>query len=364
MRGGKDVSYVSVIIPCYQAEPYIDRFMDCLLRQTIGFENLEVILVNDGSMDGTLGRLMWWESKYPEQIILINCEKNYGPGYAKNLGFQYATAEYVAFQDVDDVMADSFYEKLYGKIQEGFDWVSAKLMRAPANAVPDFKEPVRKRDMEYHRGPDESFAFMDLAKDTCNGIFGSLLIRMFRKQFIEENEIYFPEGLKYEDNYLSVKCSIFSNHVYIIDEILYCYYMNPNSIISSSNQHHLDRMAIEEMILELYKENGLFEKYYEQIEWKFIKKYFCDTWFAIFVKMDYIPDILSTMRKKIYDTFPNYMKNPYIVKMGIFDQMLLKMLEPEEVYTVEELEYIKEGYLKDSARAYVYLEKKKRGIQF
>lgn len=354
--------YISVIIPCYHAERYIERCMGCLLRQTIGFKNLEVIFVNDGSVDGTLGKLMWWENEYPEQIILVNCEKNYGPGYAKNLGFQYATAEYIAFLDVDDLIADSFYEKLYGKIREGFDWVSAKLMRAASNEAPDFKAPDRKKDVERHRRPDEIFVFEDLSKDSCNGIFGPLPARMFRKQFIQENEIFFPVGLKYEDNYWSVKCNIFSNHIYIIDEILYCYCINPNSIITSDNKHHLDRMAIEEMKLELYREHGLFQKYYETIERDFIKKYFCDTWFAIFVKMDDIPEILAAMRQKIMDTFPDYLKNPGIKNLPVLDQALLKLLEPEEVYTVEELKYIKEGYVKDSVRAYVKLEKKRRGI--
>lgn len=66
---------ISVIIPCYNAQKYIDRCMDCLQKQTIGMENLEIILVNDGSTDATLGKLMLYEQKYPEQILLVNCEK-------------------------------------------------------------------------------------------------------------------------------------------------------------------------------------------------------------------------------------------------------------------------------------------------
>ena len=111
-----DVPYLSIIIPCYNAVNYIDRCMECLRNQTIGFENLQVILVNDGSTDFTLGKMLFYENMFPEQMVVINCEENRGQGAAKNTGLNYAQADFVAFLDVDDVIAESFYEKLYKKI--------------------------------------------------------------------------------------------------------------------------------------------------------------------------------------------------------------------------------------------------------
>ena len=101
--------YISVIIPCYNAANYVERCMERLLSQTIGFENLEIIFINDGSLDATLGKLMQYEMKYQDQVILINCDKNYGQGAARNTGLKYASAEYIGFLDVDDVIADTFY---------------------------------------------------------------------------------------------------------------------------------------------------------------------------------------------------------------------------------------------------------------
>lgn len=67
---------VSVIIPCYNVELYIDRCLNSVVNQTIGLDKLEIICVNDASTDGTWEKLCSWEKKYSENIILINCTEN------------------------------------------------------------------------------------------------------------------------------------------------------------------------------------------------------------------------------------------------------------------------------------------------
>lgn len=343
---------ISVIIPCYNAQKYIDRCMNCLRNQTIGMENLEIILINDGSTDATLGKLMLYEQKYPEEILLVNCEKNQGQGAARNIGIGYASADYIGFLDVDDVIADSFYEKLYQKMtEEKYDWVSAKFVHIPPEEEPDFSPPLQKRDREYHCRPEECMLFQKLGTGMYNGSFGALPARLFRRGFVTEHEIFFPEGLMYEDNYWGAKCGIFTKNACILDEILYCYYKNTDSVVSSRNAlYHLDRMKIEEMVAELLKEQGLFEKFHEEIEGRFIRLYYCGTWLAVFLKMDTIPDILPVMKQKINELFPNYRENSYVKRLSALDQMLLKLLDDEEGYTAAELEVIKEGYVKDFLR--------------
>ncbi len=62
---------ISVIVPCYNVENYIDRCMNSLISQTIGLDDLEIILVNDASTDGTLSLLQEWEKEYPDNIMVI-----------------------------------------------------------------------------------------------------------------------------------------------------------------------------------------------------------------------------------------------------------------------------------------------------
>ena len=93
---------ISIIIPCYNAQQYLDRCLLSLVNQTIDLDKLEIICVNDASTDGTWDKLCSWESRYPENFLLVDCEKNGKLGRARNIGLSYATGDYIAFLDADD----------------------------------------------------------------------------------------------------------------------------------------------------------------------------------------------------------------------------------------------------------------------
>jgi glycosyltransferase involved in cell wall biosynthesis len=104
---------ISVIIPCYNVEAYIDRCLESVMSQTIGLEHLEVIAVNDASTDRTLEKLYQWERRFPENIMVITYEKNIRQGGARNIGLQYASGEYIGFVDADDWIDSAMYQKLF-----------------------------------------------------------------------------------------------------------------------------------------------------------------------------------------------------------------------------------------------------------
>lgn len=106
---------ISVIVPVYNAEKYIDRCMESIYAQT--FKDYEIILVNDGSTDNSDGIC----KKYQEQddrVIYIKKE-NEGAGSARNRGIECAKGEYLAFPDVDDWLGPNMYEELYGLAKTG-----------------------------------------------------------------------------------------------------------------------------------------------------------------------------------------------------------------------------------------------------
>ena len=86
---------ISIIIPCYNVESYLDRCFESLKHQTLGFEQMELIFVNDASTDGTLDKLTALESQYPENIIVINFTENRRQGTARNVALEYASAPYI-----------------------------------------------------------------------------------------------------------------------------------------------------------------------------------------------------------------------------------------------------------------------------
>ena len=111
---------VSVIIPIYHPKrEYIDRLMDSIVRQTVGIEKIEAIMVSDGDQtEETKGILSFWEEKYPENILVIYYEENRKPGYARTLGMEYARGKYIAFADQDDWLSLEIYRLLVEKAEE------------------------------------------------------------------------------------------------------------------------------------------------------------------------------------------------------------------------------------------------------
>ena len=107
---------VSVIIPVYQVENYLERAVDSVLAQTL--EEKEIILVDDGSPDGSPEICDRYARQYPEMIRVIHKE-NQGLGMARNTGVDAARGEYLAFLDSDDTVEPEMYEEMYEKAREG-----------------------------------------------------------------------------------------------------------------------------------------------------------------------------------------------------------------------------------------------------
>ena len=101
---------VSVIVPCYNVENWLDQCLQSLVSQTL--KQIEIICVNDGSTDSTKEKLTAWQSKYPTTIKLIN-QENGGLANARNAGMQIAQGEYMGFVDSDDWVADTMFAKMY-----------------------------------------------------------------------------------------------------------------------------------------------------------------------------------------------------------------------------------------------------------
>ena len=101
---------VSVVVPIFNVEEYLERCVKSLLNQTL--DDIEIILVNDGSEDKSGEIAQDFSNKYPEKIIYVE-KKNGGLSDARNYGMKFATGEYIAFLDSDDYIEKEAYEKMY-----------------------------------------------------------------------------------------------------------------------------------------------------------------------------------------------------------------------------------------------------------
>ncbi len=112
---------LSVIVPCYNVEPYLDRSLGCLERQWNGRDDYEIILINDASTDGTIDKLNEFKQRHPNNVVVIDKTVNAGAAEARNSGLDVARGMWIVFFDPDDALVDNAYAMLL-EMTQGKDY--------------------------------------------------------------------------------------------------------------------------------------------------------------------------------------------------------------------------------------------------
>ena len=189
---------ISIIVPIFNVEKYIRKALDSILNQTIGLENLEVIMVNDSSTDKS-GDIINGYAKEYENFVAIHLPKNSGgAGKPRNVGIENSSGKYLMFLDPDDFYARDICETLYNKITtENVDVVFS-------NFYYNINGITQKNGLYF-----ENFNEMKLKSiDDYPKLLithPSLWSKIYTRKFIIENDIKFPEDLFSEDRIFVLK---------------------------------------------------------------------------------------------------------------------------------------------------------------
>ena len=343
----RDEIILSIIIPCYNSENYIDRCMQSVVNQTIGLERLQIITIDDASTDGTLKKLIDWKKLFPKEITVISYKENLRQGGARNIGIQCADGEYLGFVDSDDWIEPDMYEILYKKTKDKkYDVVRGKFKREHFYGENEIIND-NQEDFSYEFENKNGWYIYDAPNVGNNGEFGGICTAIYLKERILKNKVWFPENIAYEDNYWGSILNLYTRNMYIVDRILYHYFINSHSTVTEKNAlHQLDRLNIEVLKVEEFKQRGAFGTLYTNLEFEFIQLFYLNTLYIIFTRFDFIPDIYEFMKYKIYLYFPDFMKNPKIAECNQRERLLLSLLEIPRILSIDELERIKKAYLK------------------
>lgn len=329
---------VSVIIPCYNLkkdvvagkegnkETAFDICMQSVLHQTIGLDNMEVILVDDASTDDgyTSNVLRFYEQMFPEQVLVVLLEENQRQGGARNIGLSYAAGEYVAFLDADDWISKNLYERVYQKAAD-----------VNADMVYFFHEAVKGRvqvpmdDLsipENHcvlsdTGLRKRFLLSPLVDYRCT-------TKLYRRQLLEDTGVRFPHHLIYEEPAFTYPLMFYVQCYAVVPEILYHYRINPNSTMNTS--HSFERLKnhpmVQRMLFHEMTERGFMELYGEEIRYHFLHSYFYETLlFAANQGIEVPADFFEEMQDTVTDLAPGCRGNCYLDSDG--DDLLAKVLE-------------------------------------
>lgn len=216
---------LSIIVPVYNVEKYLEQCVDSLLAQTV--REKEIILVDDGSKDSSGKIADLYASRFPGIVQCLHLE-NGGQGRARNHGLRLAHGEYVGFVDSDDWIDPEMYRKMIEKAEEtGADLVFCDFLEHYA----DGRENYLPAAFQDHP--------LSSAGSSCNKIFKRALI----------GSLTFPEGLWYEDFFFSAVMLTRASKMEYLREPLYHYRIAQNSTMHNDNAvKNLDILQIMDLL--------------------------------------------------------------------------------------------------------------------
>ncbi len=203
---------VSVIVPVYNKEKYIGTCLDSILNQTL--ENIEIIIVDDGSTDNSLNVIERYANKYSN--ITFVSQENHGPGHARNEGLKIAKGEYVAFVDADDWIETESLKQLF----DNADNHSSELVLF--NAIEHLPEGKYRNRIYYPEDIEGTFTFKE-KKDLLMNNFQIVCTKLHKLSFIKENNLRFSDEGLFEDVYFHIKSVIKARGISYVNKTFYNY---------------------------------------------------------------------------------------------------------------------------------------------
>lgn len=265
------VKKVSVVVPCYNAAEYLDQCVGQLLHQTIGIENMEIILVDDASTDsGETKRLIQkYEQRFPETILAVFLEENRRQGGARNVGVSYASGEYLTFCDADDWL-----------LEETLDHAYDAAIKYDADVVAFSRKNVGVHGgcTELEKGmKDELFILEDMEARkkfllNTNEEGYSSQNKLFRRSLIRDENITFAEHLVMEEPSFTLPVRLYAKRYFYLDERLYICFTSPGSTMrdnSAWEKKKWDNLQVWITMLEELNCRGVLHTYWDEIEYLF-----------------------------------------------------------------------------------------------
>lgn len=254
---------VSVIVPCYNVEKYIEECLASLVKQT--FKNIEIICINDGSSDLTLQILNAF-SESDKRITVIN-QENKGVSVAKNRGLEIAKGDFITFLDSDDWLDNDYIEKMYNAITaNSCDIAVSGMIRKRPNSQ---KYRLHYENEKVYFNLQEKINILRIP--ICCYICGKL----FKKELIKDSLL--KAGVYFEDVLWIPEIIKKAKGLVTVPDTYYYYRVNNCSIVKGkqTDKKLLDSYKAHKYIIEFFKTNNLsISKKYEHVTRKII--YFCN----------------------------------------------------------------------------------------
>lgn len=302
----KKNSDISIIVPIYNGEKYLKKCLDSLINQTK--EELEFILINDGSTDNTEKII----KEYKDKRIKYFKNKNQGIGKTRNFGLSKSTGKYIMFCDSDDYYELNMCELMYEKIsKEELDLV-----------ICDFYKEYDNNKLEKEELPIFSNTNLKNNPSLIRTINLAPWNKIYKRELIIDNNLYFEESLKYEDTPFVAKALGYAKKIGKIDECLNHYIIHEQSETTVRDKRCFDIFKILDIIRDFYKNDKFLKEDLDILTVRVITNYTIQQRVQIDSKvgMEFIEEAFEYLKREI----PNYKNNKYYPERSIFKRTIEK----------------------------------------
>lgn len=293
---------VSIIVPIYNSEKYLDRCVSSLVNQTL--TDIEIILVSDASPDNSK-EIMERYARKDSRVVTIYNEVNGYPN-PRNAGILAAKANYLGFVDADDWVELDMYEKLYAKTNnESVDVVISDLRKVNENG--EIVNTEKLYDISLFGSVNNKQKIIDVF--AVHG--GRLYTNIWKKNTIVENNLFFLENNHYCDSIVNL-WYLASNTFAKVDKFMYNYYQNTSSITHKYNNARTisDRPYAAEDMFKRSKSNGIYSTYKDVLDYRFYTLFLHNSFYIFSTRYTWPQyNVINDLKKRFHRYIPVGIKN-------------------------------------------------------
>lgn len=300
---------LSIIVPVYNVEKYLDKCLGSLIRQDI--KNYEIIVVNDGTKDNSQKIIDKYVEKYPK-IVKSFIKENGGLSDARNYGIKKAKGKYITFVDADDYVEDNCYTKILELAnRDNSDLIVSDLEYYWEN---NEKNPLYKKGLEK-------------VNDNINkALFLSPLFswnKVYKKELFDKYNLEFPVGLWYEDIPVTLRVFSEANTISYNNNLCVHYIQRDTSIMGTGYSEKMnDIFTIFSRVVDDFKKNEKYLEYKNELEYLYIEHFLVYGAFR-FLRTNHYKELMKKAFEFVKNEFPNYKQNMYIKTFGAKNRLFL-----------------------------------------
>ncbi|MCQ2524568.1 MAG: glycosyltransferase [Lachnospiraceae bacterium] len=298
---------LSIIVPVYNmaSDNKLTFCLDSLINQTI--DDYEIIAVDDASTDNSLEILKEYKEKYPDKFSYIESPVNTHQGGAKNKGIKAAKGDWIGFIDSDDWISPNYYETMLKKAEE----TGADMVGCDFSLVSEHSFEVGTIQAN---GREDQSGVLDTAKKRSLVLDGgSLCVKIYRRERIINDGLWFPENIFYEDNAVGNSYLVMANHYEYMKLPMYYYYQHSTSTVHTVDMNRCeDRMQASRLMLKEAIKRGYYDEVKEELDYKFIILFYLNTVFS-YVRGTSFPKLsfVKKIGREFIEILPDYENNKY-----------------------------------------------------